>query len=971
MEPFSFDDEDLLEFYNLKSLDPTGSWKVDSSVLLPDENKLAKWESVELTMANSYEILKDLISHQQQLHNYYHNNSNSLGNDFNSIFDPLNNEEMSNSFQKLHLDDEALTHYMINSKKFNVQKFLRDIHSTDSFNDLTKSLDNLDSIIKDQEDNLKHLVQSNFTKYVKIKNRLDLIYKQFSESNNSNLAQLSEKVDESIRATTLTLKPLLDTTTRISNFKMARDFIEENRAFFNVPKTLKNCLERKDYTTLTSEYLKAKELYEQFKESAVIDSDIAMPSDNEEDEDSSRTISNKKDNVPKIVEMIWSQVEKIIESYRKQMWESLIGNDNTMSKLEIESQDYVLPLISKLLDLNVDENPIIKWLYFKLDLLETTLVKTSQHLLMKIIKVQKQILKISIDENDDLEGVDLSYYLSIDQLLQLDPINLELENGRNRGNSPSDSSHQLALSTYSGLTDSPTVVDMWLLILRYINELKHICTKFIELWEHVEKFLDGTYQSILINEKKKDNILVGNVNVLDNFKRFLILQKDQVNDIRNRGQKFIKLTSGTLSFFLHSTQASLSEFDPDKISINGLHEEAEMTKRKDTGIPTDYGFIPPRANGLSCLRYLPKITDSLLKFVTQLAQLSISPETIEISRDLASIAITRCIGAISSTRLRDTSNFYKLENWDIYRYVQSPGDNQDGSAIEYGVTQFPEIVLTVQHFSIKTIRDIVFSFEKFPVLNNVSVVGYPSKQLLTGIELQQIISMEAVLEAILKNAAKDKDNPRNSKTVLTLTNLQYIKDYTFPTILQYFDDSFDLKLETKPLEIFNLLNKMGSSIFGNYLSDLKIHLRDILEVKFQQINWPNYKSTSFRINDYIIEALMLLVTVHSECYKIGPQLINKILKETQIFISRYLFEAFKSFIGNLSSDGLLQATVDLKFFQRVLGSLLEKDTAVTLTACLQNCFQNNIDRMNKCIEETEPIVTANLKRTSVQFSAFR
>ena len=365
--------------------------------------------------------------------------------------------------------------------------------------------------------------------------------------------------------------------------------------------------------------------------------------------------------------------------------------------------------------------------------------------------------------------------------------------------------------------------------------------------------------------------------------------------------------------------------------------------------------------------------EPILKFSTELAQLNITTNGITICRNTLSTIINRCVGAISSTKLRDISNFYQLENWQVYETVTFSSKSQDSSknlTFEYGVTQFPEIVTSFQEVSIKTTRDLLFAYEKLPIINGISVVSYPSKQLLTGIEIQQIISMEAVLEAILKNAAKDKDNPRNSHTILTLTNLQYFRECAFPNILQYFDDAFEWNLASKNLELFSLLSKMESSIFGNYLSDLKINLRDTLEEKFHEINWPMYTSNSFRVGDYIIEVLMILIVVHSECFRIGPQLIHKILIETQIFIARYLFEAFKPYVGNLSNDGSLQIIVDLEFFQKVMGPLLEKDTEATLRACLQNCFQNDTNRLQKCINEINPIVSANLKRTAIQFAAF-
>lgn len=987
MSGFQMDANILQDFYNLKTLDPQTSWEEDSSHIYD----LSKWQQTVPNSDNSYEVLKDLMTQQKRI-TEEKNASNASNGALSKLTDPLNNEFIVSLLDQLHIKSKSeRAQYLINSKQFNVNMFLRDVHNKDSFEDLNHSLNNLDSIIDDQSNDLKMLVQDNFTNYVKIKNRLDKIYNQFTknvdESNrgddatiaNLNINQLSEKVDESIRATNLKLKPIMDTSTKIANYKMTKQFIEENSQFFNLPKLLKKFLERKDFPNFIFNYTKGQEGYEKFKlyrdPSSVLDSN----SRNINEMDTSHEYK-----VPKVVDKIWNQVEKTIDSYRKEIWESLLIDSNS---IEIQSHEVFLPLMSKLLDLKEDKNPIIKWINFYSENFERKLDSTSDHLLQKIVEAQKRILKINIDENDDLDGVNLSYYLSINQLFkpitypdlnsdQNDKsssniydsyINSDTESLVERSN---ETSAPNVVTMYHGLTDSPTIVEMWLLLLRYMNELQSIAKKYIQFWEHIENFLDGTYQNIIVNDKKKDNILVGDISTIDAFKRILILSNEDTTDIKSKGDFFIRLIFKKLLHFFQSSQASLSNFTAGERRNSEILTNVKTYK--DSGSPLDYGFVPPRANGVGCVRYLPLIFEPFLKFVTQLAQLGISSGTVEIARNLTSMATDRCIGAISSTKLRDISNFYKLENWEVYTSVSERTNNENGdNSVNYGVTQFPEIVAIVQQYTIKVIRGFLFAFEKLPIKNGISIVNYPSKQLLTGIEVQQIISMEAVLEAILKNAAKDKDNPRNSHTILTITNLQYIREFTFPTILRYFDDSFEWDLKSKPLEIFNLLGKMESSIFGNYLSDLKITLRDVLEAKFHQINWPNYSSNSFRVNDYIVEALMLLINVHSECFRIGPQLINKIIKETQVFISRYLFESFKPFIGNLSSDGLLQITVDLKFFEKVLGSYLQKDTEATLTACLQNCFQNNLDRLDRCITETRPIVDSNLERTIIQFAAFK
>ncbi|KAG0664186.1 hypothetical protein C6P45_000671 [Maudiozyma exigua] len=988
MNKIQLDAETLEDFYNLKTLDPHTSWKDDSNYVF----NLNRWNDVTLDADNSYDALKDLIS-QQKKFNEQKSSTNSGVELQGQLRDPLNNELIMNTLQQLHLNQKSdIAPFMINNKKFNVNRFLRDVHNKDTFDDLSQSLNNLDSIIEDQSDDLKILVQNNFTSYVKIKNRLDKIYNQFAknvnESNGStdtngenlNIDQLGEKVDESIRNTNIKLKPIMDTSMKMSNLKMTRQFIEDNKQFFDLPKNLKKYLEKKDFQSFIFNYSKGKEMMEKFKLYGSLNAKKSGPRDSYMLNKDENTPTNK---VPKVIELIWKQVETTIDNYRKETWNSLLSDSNAIC---MEPQEIFLPMISKLLDLKEENNPIMKWFDFYSANFEEQLNKTSDHLLMKIVEAQERILHIGIDEKDDINGVNLSYYLSVDQLFK--PIvytDLKNEDQDNSSNNIYDSytnnstdtvldksnntQMNSTISTYHGLTDDSIIIEMWLLILRYIKEIEEISNKFIQFWQHTENFLDGTYQNVILNDKKKDNILIGDNSAIDNFDKILALSKEEINTIKIKGDNFIRLIFKKLLYFFQSSQASLSNFTTSNSEITTAVKISNP--EKDGGSPLDYGFVPPRANGLSCVRYLLLIFEPFLKYVTQLAQLGISTSTVDLTRELVSLAINRSVGAISSTKLRDISNFYKLENWEVYKSVPEETDNLNSTeTIEYGVTQFPEIVLLVQQYSIKVVRDFLFSFEKFPVINGISIANYPSKQILAGIEVQQIISLEAVLEAILKNAAKDKDNPRNSHTILTLTNLQYIREFTFPTVLRYFDDCFEWNLRTKPLELFNLLGKMESSIFGNYLSDLKITLRNVLEEKFHQINWSNYSSNSFRVNDYIIEVLMVLINVHSECFRIGPQLINKIIKETQVFISRYLFESFKPFIGNLSSDGLLQMTVDIKLFEKILGSYLEKDTEVTLNACLQNCFQNNLDRLEKCISETDAIVESNLERTRIQFAAF-
>ncbi|CDO94016.1 unnamed protein product [Kluyveromyces dobzhanskii CBS 2104] len=915
---FEVSDDQLLQFYHLNSLNPSTSWESDSTLVYQLED--VQWEQDNLE--TSYAVLNDLLQQEHEFNRTKGFNTNSEKED---IRDPLNpSVSAMELLGSLPIDPTSgkSYEYLISSKSFKPKLYLRKAHTQDTFEQLTKSLDVLDRSLQEQSYELKQLIQTNFAKYVRSKSNLDNIYNRFDTLMNSTEAQtydedelsvqrLNEKLNETMKQTSLKLQPLLSNNEKLQKFQSAILFVNENRYFFDLPKLLKNLLLNKDYSNLMFEYERAKATHASL---------------------SARHNGNSNiNNENSVIEKIWNEVELIMDKYRKYSWAKLLMPPAIGTS---DSQEVFLPLLSKLIDLKVTENPIIMWIDTRMENFQEQLQRVSSQMIENIVRSAESLL-----ENSSGNDVDLHFYLSM---------NLYSDDSGTKNESSLTSAQNHTLMVQRSLTDAPAVVETWLLTLKFMTELNNISASFVEFWEHVERFLDNTYQTMLLNERRQNKIIEANDELSTDDEDMLRFTEEEVQILKKQGSYFIQSIFKILINFFRSTQ--------ENIGIKNIPSS------KDSGTPSSYGFIPPRSNCLSCLRYLPKIVAPIFRFTTELAQLAIDTESIETLRKLDAFIMDRCVSAISSTRLRDLSLMYILEDWEVF-------DSFDGD--RYSITQFPEISRSLQQYSIQTLHEILFFYEKLPVIKGISVIGYPSKQLLTGIEIQQIVSMESVLESVLKNAAKDKDNPRNSHTVLTLNNLNHIKSRSFPEVLHHFDDAFEMNLSSKNLELYNLLAKMESSIFGNYLSDLKFSLRDKLEDKFHDINWSAYTSNSFRVSDYIIETLMVLISIHSECFRIGPQLIEKILKETQVFIAKYLFEAFKPYVGNVSSDGLLQVTVDLCFFEKVLKGLLVDDTRTILIACLQNCFQNDVPRMQRIIKETEPIVNSNLDRTEIQFASLK
>lgn len=912
---FNVGDEELLQFYHLKTLSPHTSWKDDSTFVFELQDK--QWEVD--TLETSYAVLNDLLQQEHEFN--LQKGTGKLASE--QMMDPLDpSMSATDALRALNLKQTSpdTPKYLINSKSFNPKLYLKHIHADATFEELTQSLDKLDRSLEDQSEELKLLIEANFAKYVRSKSNLDNIYSHFDKLINKNTSggdetelpidRLNISLNETMRNTSLKLEPLLNNNDKVQKYQWAIQFVNENRYFFDLPRILKNLFLKKDYTNLMFEYEKATSIHESLSARGANESILRESS---------------------IVERIWNEVELVMDRYRKYCWDKLLMPPAIGSN---DSQEVFLPLLSKLIDLKATENPVIMWINTRMEYFRKKLEEVNAQMMESILASVSSLL-----QNGDVDDVELHYYLSMNVYVDEFSTSKSPSSGSAQG-------HNLMLQ--GGLTDSPSVIEAWLLIMKFTKDLACICNSFVDFWEHVERFLDNSYQSTLLNERRKKKIIEDNEDaLLDKEDLILVISDEEVKILKKQGSSFIVSVASVLSDFFFSTQNTLGK----KHSV----------PPKESDSPASYGFLPPRCNSLSCLRYLPRVVEPIFRFTTELAQLAINSESIDVLKKNNEMIIDRCVSAISSTKLRDLCQMYTLEDWEIY-------ESYDG---RYSITKYPEIARSLQQYSIQTVRDILFSYEKLPVINGVSVVSYPNKQLLTGIEIQQIISMEAILESVLKNATKDKENPRNSHTVLTLNNLHHIRKETFPRILQHFDEAFEINLGNKNLEIMNLLDKMESSIFGNYLSDLKFTLRDILEEKFHDINWSLYASNSFRVGDYIIETLMVLVNVHRECFRIGPQLIERILKETQVFISKYLFEAFKPYIGNISSDGLLQVTVDLMFFNKVLKSLLVEDTRTLTMACLQNCFQNDVKRMERIMREVEPIVNSNFERTRVQFASFK
>ncbi|KAL6945241.1 hypothetical protein ACO0QE_002690 [Hanseniaspora vineae] len=909
MSAFFKNEQSLLDVYGLASNNPKGKW-AECSTFSDLSKPLVELEKdgSKMTTEQAHDILNELGKFERRnVSTTGEGNSAGINTDTPPFIDidPLDGHQISDRLP--NIKDPML--YSINSTKFNPKLFLQNVHSKDSFEQFTKYLDTLDSDLNHQSSDLRKFVHSNFTRYVRSKNNLDNIYEQFNAgsaqlsgggsadanslkkttANEDEKFQFLEKsvLDSSKKGVVLS-KKLMISDDLIKNYAKAISFIESSAGLINLPGKLKTLLNNGNYSELLYEYSNAKKTYCSMK-----------PGPNER--------------------KVWNEVENVVDQYRQHLWNLLLENDTGSGF--IESKYNFLPIISKLLDLDVEDSPICLWIDAKLEQAKNKLNSVSS---LMSTKLEEKKLSLSLQN--------LALYSS--------------SSSSEPGVLPEKLSYYLQFTKQSSFSetqfvDQTAVVEMWFLIIKYINDIHQLATSFVEFWGNVQNFLNGSFQQSIINDKRRENIIFGNSNTGGETKFALELESYQIENIIEKGTDFVSDLIILLQNFF--------EVNPE--------------------IPTEFKFLVPGCNNLSCLRYLPMVVEPVFRLCNDIGQLNIDPKVNGLLQKTCSQILENSIAAINFTRLEDYRQFDILETWSIYEFNENLG--QTGKC-----TFLPIIVKNASIVTINTLQDLVFFHEMLPVsVNNFRALGKPLAVTMKRLQEEQVEALETVLESLLKDANRKKENPRTTETLLTLNNIQVLAKDAFPFILNYFQAQFDISSENASelsnLQMFTILEKMHSSILTNYASDLKYELRQTLEKGFTSIDWLSYTTTSFRASDYILEVLMILVQVHRDCSNISPDMSQKITSEAQQFISTYLYKLFKEHIDGVSTDGLLQVTLDFEFFIRVLSNILDAESERKLKSCLLYCFHNNSQKLEECIQQIQGAIDTSMNRTAIQFASFR
>lgn len=152
--------------------------------------------------------------------------------------------------------------------------------------------------------------------------------------------------------------------------------------------------------------------------------------------------------------------------------------------------------------------------------------------------------------------------------------------------------------------------------------------------------------------------------------------------------------------------------------------------------------------------------------------------------------------------------------------------------------------------------------------------------------------------------------------LLTLSNLQALRNEIVPQLISQFETNFSVKLTEESNTIRDVLSQIDIRLFQAYVKPISQELSTVVYDGIGSPSWaPVHRPTDAR--PYVYDVLLRLVIVHTEVSTTAAPLTSLILKYLLEQLCLSLIEALKR-RPEYSLPALMQATLDVEFIAQTL-----------------------------------------------------
>ncbi|KAI9789408.1 MAG: hypothetical protein M1816_006068 [Peltula sp. TS41687] len=858
--------------------------------------------------------------------------------------------------------------YLLTSTTYSPALYLSQVHSNVSTQRLLQGLDYLSRSMDQISSSLKALVESNFERFVKVKATLDNVYNEmrmkeeqaesekrqphsrhtsrasnhFRNANGSgsgpntgsasntaptNNKQKNALIKESEYGVQGIKAPILDVSAKAQDLwgpamgglergesmKAISSILERYRMLFESSRVIADFIKRRDYNSLVEEYGRVKRSVDDSKNMA-------------------KTVMNSGDRLTDaqiyqitINAQIWLDIDQQVEELKRDVWRRLVGkqprsNTKSLSVSESKPEEY-MELISVLLELGVEDNPIWMWLLSRYDYLKNRITAMSERFKLEVEYFRR---RLAAGDKPSPSLMASQFRLALRQESEFRPSNL----------------------------DSVDVLHLWEGIYASLKILVAsqggILGEVIEFWEVAQSFILGKTQRTLP------------VGLDGQSRRHHRLSADGVKDLQHGVLEMINLIrDSVLSFFLDPPPTDISALFPQtttgppttpKSAV--LTQSAFRDPRFDVdanNVPPPspkvgdfwekFTFWPPYSNSLSGVHYLGRILELISTAAGEMVTIAPMDQTntsLERLRSLVGGVRDRCVQAICAAWNHDAENCKILEDW-----TRASGGKND-------VTNMPSYFMTFESNVLSGMQKNLYVSGAMSKSGTDEVVLPPPAKLLQLVRSQFVTSLYKALSGMVENAEKplrsfDDEwggsgseeflsslissdmagtstvNPhdRNIRMLLTLSNLQVLRTTVVPQLISQFENFFSVKLTEESKTIRDVLGQIDARLFHSYTRPTVINLSRVIRAGILAPSWAPSGGRPSEVRPYVYEALLSLVLVHTQVStttaSLTPQILSYLLEQT----SKELLEAFRQ-RPKFSLAALMQATLDVEFVAQTL-----------------------------------------------------
>ncbi|KAL9581880.1 MAG: hypothetical protein Q9212_003627 [Teloschistes hypoglaucus] len=915
-------------------------------------------------------------------------------------------------------DQRLRNRFLLSSTTFSPTLYLSQVHSNASTQSLLQGLEFLSKSIDQKSASLKVLVESNFERFVRAKTTIDNVYAEMrnqgaevppapqprthsritskgsahfrkssaqgglsprgfdkplpSDKKKHALSKESEYGVQGIKAPLVEVAvkaeeiwgPALGGREREEALRSAMASVGKSSDIIQVDAAIARCIKNKDYDGLIEEFRKAR----RFTEAGAGAARAHAASNNR----GSLTDSQMYQIV--ITGRMWSGVQVQMDDFKRDVWRRLSNVEGPPASSEINGADESMTLIKVLLELGVDDNPIWIWLFNKYEYLRNKITASFER-----SRVEIEILRRRLALAEPPSSISIRHHLK-----------------GPRDSAPHGASQQL---------DTPPIMELWELVHISISHLLSpsggLVGEVVEFWEKAQSFIDGTAQRLLPlgidGQSQKHHCLStddvrilqkGVVELVETLREsvFAFFADPPIDDVSMLYSPLPPTTPNTPKSAVFAPWAH----QDSRFRLDANNPPPPSPKRDEAW--EAFAFWPPYANALSGIHYLEKLLTLVGGGATELAGLrpvASSSTTQESLKILVGGTRERCINALLAAWTRDVCLFQSVEVWD------RPNDRTD-------LTKMPMYFLAFENAVLLGLQKLAYIPNVASKGSTANVITAPSSAMLKPVRrgfertiyilLAEMVKMAMEKEPATEDLSSLHSAPfglafkqgltgkgqveiRSIRLLLTMSNIKFFQAELVPQLITTFETNFSTRLTDESKTIKDVLIQIDEKLFGTYTKNIAEHLSSIIQTGITSPAWVPTTDRPTELRPYIYEALLVLVSIHTEILTTAPSLLHPIISDLFEQMVLAFLSAFRTRTDRYTLAALMQATLDVEFVASILSQYTSPKASELQSQVYQELDQRTDNSARTKLQNELPEMRSILKRlregTRGEFACFK